>query len=350
MDERFNLLHAWLKDHFKHTRLDVVPIAGDASFRRYFRVHFSDDSLIAMDAPPDKEDCRPFIAIARAFAQLEIKVPHILAADLKKGFLLLSDLGDANYLKALNPHTANQLYHNAFIALLQIQSCHNIPEWPLPHFDATFITRELQIFQEWCLQKHFNLQLSTTITAILNKIFGLLVQSAIEQPQLCAHRDYHSRNLMCLPDNRVGILDFQDAVRGPVTYDLVSLLRDCYIDWPPSHIESWTLDFHYCLKENKQLKDPSSEQFLRWFDLMGLQRHLKVLGIFSRLHIRDNKSHYLENFSRIFTYIFTVCERYTELKELYSFLQDIFPQHITIDQNLKKMRKENVELTDSVCV
>lgn len=316
-DIRLDQLHEWSIKELKTSAIQLKPLAGDASFRRYFRLHLTERTLIAMDAPPQQENMHPFVAIAQAFAKLDINVPHILACNLEHGFMLLDDLGDHLYLNLLNSQNVDMLYEKAFDALLRIQTCQqNIPEWTLPHFDQRHIQRELDLFPEWFLTKHLKLTIDSELQKILDKTCSTLINSALEQPQVCVHRDYHSRNLLLVEDTHVGVLDFQDAVWGPITYDLVSLLRDCYIDWPREKVEQWALQFH-----NHALKKNSPQLFLKWFDLMGIQRHLKVLGIFARLCYRDNKPNYLNDIPRILNYVLTVSENYPELAPLRNFLK-----------------------------
>lgn len=303
-----------------NTHNELIPLAGDASFRRYFRVLLHDKKFVVMDAPPDKENIHPFVAIAMAWQQYNIRVPEVLAHDLQQGFILLSDLGDDLYLNLLNATNVDSLYSKAVDALLQIQQCsQNISNWPLPHFDGVTLQRELNLFLDWFLIKHLNLSITPDITALFTQTSALLIQSALEQPQVCVHRDYHSRNLLLLKNGNVGVLDFQDAVWGPITYDLVSLLRDCYIAWPQAKIDAWVFDFY----QKINLENYSFEQFMRWFDLMGIQRHLKVLGIFSRLCYRDNKPNYLNDLPRIMKYLLDVCEKYPELKMFNTFLKSL---------------------------
>lgn len=297
-------LRAWLVNHFKTDAFSLTPIPGDASFRCYFRIQHKDQSFIAMDAPPPLEDVRPFIAIAKKFAAQQVQVPEILAAHLEEGFLLLTDFGDRLFLKELQLSNADQLYTAALTTLLQIQTCD--PN-DIPHFDRAFMQKELSAFQEWFLEKHLNVNLPASL---LQHTFEYLIDSAEQQPQVCVHRDYHSRNLMCLNNGEVGVLDFQDAVLGPITYDAVSLLRDCYIDWPSKQVEAWADNFR-----QQACKQVSSAQFLQWFDLMGIQRHLKALFIFARKYIRDNDPNYLADIPRTLQYVIDVSERYPALRE-----------------------------------
>ncbi len=325
-DQRLFLLKQWLISQLANQHFIIEPITGDASFRRYFRVQVAEQSFIAMDAPLDKEDCRPFVAIATAFAKLGIQVPHIFALDLSQGFLLLTDLGDRLYLNELNAENFRLLYTKALDVLIPIQTCQAVTDWPLPHFGRDFITREWQLYVDWVVNKHWHIKASVQEQHLLTNTLELLFDSAAAQPQVCVHRDYHSRNLLRLVDDGVGVLDFQDAVWGPITYDAVSLLRDCYIDWPLAQIEEIIAQFYWQLRDAKHIKQHSLEEFIRWFDLMGVQRHLKALGIFARLNYLYQRPNYLQYIPRGLTYVLHVCEKYPELKLFREFLQ---PQAIT---------------------
>jgi hypothetical protein len=311
-DLRLEQLTHWLEKTAPLPITQIVPIRNDASFRRYFRVFSHTQSFIAMDAPPEQEDCRPFCAIARGLLGCGIHVPEIFLADLHHGFLLLTDFGDQTLFSLLSENKVDQLYQIASATLVKLQQCSHISDFTLPLFDAEYLTYELNLFLEWYLNRHLQLSLSTIQRQILQETFTLLINNAQQQPQVIIHRDYHSRNLMLLPEEQIGVLDFQDAMLGPITYDLVSLLKDCYIAWPPERVQAWALNY-YRLLSPQQLKNSSDRQFLRWFDLMGLQRHLKVLGIFARLRYRDNKVEHIKNTPRIVNYINEVLENYPEL-------------------------------------
>lgn len=303
---------------------ELQPLANDASFRCYFRVRTNKQSYVVMIAPPAKEDITTFIAIAKDFFRQGIHVPEILRYDLSQGFILLSDLGDALYLKLLNTDNANELYTRALTVIPKIQACKpklNNGE-PLSAFDEKFIRFELSLFVDWFLIRHLKLNLTPQLKTTLEKIFQSLINSALEQPQVCVHRDYHSYNLLLMDKKEVGVLDFQDAIYGPITYDAVSLLKDAYISWPESEVEKWALNFNQMTKN--QLP---KEKFLRWFDLMGIQRHLKVLGIFARLCYRDNKPRYLENTNLLLRYLKTAYEKYPEFIGLKQLLQEANTHH-----------------------
>ncbi|MCF6354815.1 MAG: phosphotransferase [Candidatus Polarisedimenticolaceae bacterium] len=317
MPERIKKLKKWLTDQVGLPSFSLEPASGDASFRRYFRVMLSDKSYIAMDAPPDKEDCRPFVAIARQLKAVGLNVPSIHAENLEQGFLLLDDFGSTLYLDILNPGNADQLYADAIVSLVQLQS--KMPTAALPPYNRVLLMQEMELFREWLLQKHLGLSLTDNDHALLTQAFELLANSALEQPQVAVHRDYHSRNLM-LTDPNPGILDFQDAVNGPVTYDLVSLLRDCYIQWPAGQVETWAMIYFKQAVKSGVLLSEYEEKFPQWFDLMGVQRHLKAAGIFTRLHCRDGKSGYLKDIPRTLGYIVKLAPRYARLQGLAEFI------------------------------
>jgi N-acetylmuramate 1-kinase len=315
-------LKNWLKEScsLPGTSFELQPLINDASSRQYFRLRFGNSSHIVMMAPPDKENIMAFIAIAKDFSRQGIYTPEILAYNLDQGFMLLSDLGNDLYLNILNLNTADDLYHRALLVIHQIQVCN--PRFPdnksLDLFNEEYIRFELSLFIDWFLIKHLELSITDEIGNILENTFKILINSALEQPQVCVHRDYHSRNLLLLENKSVGVLDFQDAMYGPITYDAASLLRDAYIDWPKVQVDHWALKFYDMLNLSQQYTE---EKFVRWFDLMSLQRHLKILGIFSRLYYRDNKRNYLPMTARLLNYISKTCEDYAELSHFKEILQ-----------------------------
>lgn len=318
---RETLLDLYLKSVLK-TGFKRVPLAGDASARRYFRVYGeAGTQYVVMDAPPPEVPA-VFAKMAALLAQQGLQVPKVLYSDLEQGFLVLTDFGDRLYLGELTEVSADQLYQKAFVALHTIQTCSPT----LPLFNRDFFDRQIGIFEEWYLKKHqkFSQDNLQKTQDVLNPIYEKLFEVWQAQPQVFVHRDYHSRNLMILPEYSPGILDFQDAMIGPITYDLVSLLQDCYISWPRERVQSWALNFYQAAQEKKRFNRPVTDaEFLRWFDLTGIQRHLKNLGIFARLHYRDNKSGYLKDIPQVLKYIFETCDRYTELKSLLSFFETL---------------------------
>ncbi|HEB63041.1 MAG TPA: aminoglycoside phosphotransferase [Gammaproteobacteria bacterium] len=311
MDHRLKAIQQWLLNEVKLSKFDLKPASSDASFRRYFRVDTGTETFIVMDAPPEKEDCQPFVDIAKVLGQAGLNTPRIIAQDLEQGFLLLSDLGSRLFLDELNDDSVELLYGDALNSLQKLQKIpHN--SLPLPNYSADLLQQEMMLFHDWFLKQHLAIELSKEERAVLFDAFETLTESALEQPQVWVHRDYHSRNLMVLDKESPGILDFQDAVIGPVTYDLVSLLRDCYIAWPRERVEAWVTTYYQNC--DTDLGGVSGAQFLRWFDLMGVQRHLKAMGIFARLNIRDGKSGYLGDIPRTLAYVREVCGRYEELR------------------------------------
>jgi aminoglycoside/choline kinase family phosphotransferase len=323
--QRIEALKRWLQDELAFRDYTLNPASADASFRRYFRVAHDGASFIVMDAPPDKEDSRPYIRVARMFYDVGLNVPEIIDDDLEQGFLLLSDLGSRLYLDALNAENVDRLYGDALGALATLQACTQATG-VLPDYDRALLMNEMTLFRDWLVGKHLGIALTGTQEAMLDSAFELLAENARVQPQVCVHRDYHSRNLMVTTHNNPGILDFQDAVIGPVTYDLVSLLRDCYISWPRARVEDWALGYQELALQSGILRQEHEDpdQFLRWFDLMGVQRHLKAAGIFARLNHRDGKPGYLADIPRTLGYVTDVATRYQELAGLGEFIrQDV---------------------------
>ena len=316
-DPRLWQLNEWLMAVLPHGEFSLEVASSDASFRRYFRVWQDDKTLIVMDAPPQHEASEPFVTIAEFMARFDIHVPRIFAKNLEQGFLLLSDLGNTSYLSQLNAASADQLYRAAIDEIIKMQ-CVPLSGIDLPLYNAQRLQQEMDLFPEWFLGRH----LALTIPDCLATVFELLLENAKAQPHYFVHRDYHSRNLMLDQNNGVGVIDFQDAVIGPVSYDLVSLLRDCYIDWPPSRLDNW-LDYYLEQAQHQGLLTAvNREQFKRWFDLMGLQRHLKVLGIFCRLNYRDGKAGYMQDLPLTLRYVLRVTQQYPELAEFHRYLTD----------------------------
>jgi aminoglycoside/choline kinase family phosphotransferase len=324
MDQRQQALEQWLAAECDLASYQMRALPGDASFRRYFRLQSAGSTMIAMDAPPERENCRPFVAIASSLRDKNLCAPEVIASDFAQGFLLLTDFGDRLYLKELNSNNASELYSTALDTLAVLQTCQNVPGWKLPNFTADFMYQELQIFKEWFLLRYLNLSLTPEQETMLSEFFYFLANSASTQTQVFMHRDFHSANLMCLPDRQVGILDFQDAFIGPVTYDLVSLLRDCYIDWPEAFVTEMVLQYKTKIGSAAPVSD---EIFMRWFDLMGLQRHLKALLTFARKFHRDGIGQYLQFIPRTVNYVATICPRYPEAAPFNEFLtRVVMPQ------------------------
>jgi N-acetylmuramate 1-kinase len=320
-DPRRVLLGAWLAE-LGLAAASVAPASEDASFRRYFRVRDRDASYIAMDAPPEREDLRPFLSVARMLEALEVHVPHVHASDEARGFLLLSDLGSHDFLAALAAGADPEpLYADAAAALLRMQSRGRQGAASLPAYGRELLGRELELFPEWFLARHLGLAPLASQPALMERLLESFVAVAFEQPQVFVHRDYHSRNLMICPGSNPGVLDFQDAVRGALCYDLASLYKDCYIRWPRTRVLGW-LESYRAAASAAGFGLPDAAQFRRWFDLTGLQRHLKVLGIFARLWYRDGKPRYLADLPLVLDYVLEVVALYPETRELDALLRE----------------------------
>jgi aminoglycoside/choline kinase family phosphotransferase len=320
MTDRVATMERWLTGLLAGEAHSVAPASSDASFRRYWRVTRPGGSFVVMDAPPEYEDCGRFADLARRFRAVGLNTPEILAEDLENGFLALGDLGTRLYLDALSPATAEALYGEALAALATLQS--RGPTHGLPAYDGPFLRREIELFREWLLGRHLGITLDDRASEIWGQACETLIANALEQPRVCVHRDFHSRNLMVTDPPSPGILDFQDAVVGPVTYDLVSLLKDCYIAWDPGQVTAWALGYRDLAVESSVMPEVDRERFLRWFDLMGAQRHLKACGIFARLHHRDGKPQYLADIPRTLAYVLDVAERYPELEALGALIRE----------------------------
>ncbi len=319
--ERVEQLRQWLSTTL-WGELSIAPASDDASFRRYFRIRRAgtQPSLIAMDAPPDKESCLQFVRVAGLFAQAGVHVPAIHAQDLVQGFILLSDLGDTTYLNALDERSAGPLYGQALDALVRIQ----VASRPgvLPEYDRDLLEREMRLFPDWYVARQLQRVLGPAQAENLEKAISAILANNLGQPRVFVHRDYHSRNLMvCEPCP--GILDFQDAVYGPITYDLVSLLRDAYIAWEEDRVIDWTVRYWEKARSAGLPVAGDFASFYRDFEWMGAQRQLKVLGIFARLSIRDGKNGYLKDQPRVMSYLRRACERYRELMPLARLLDEL---------------------------
>ncbi|MDH5632195.1 MAG: phosphotransferase [Gammaproteobacteria bacterium] len=323
MDKRYEQLKGWLAATLDAAEYEIQPASADASFRRYFRVFTGGQSFIVMDAPPEKENVGPFIEIAGHLLALGLHVPEIFYQDLEQGFLLLSDLGSRPYLDELGDSTVERLYGDALGALVVLQAGIYTDDDFLPEYSAELLMSEMELFRDWYLGEHHGLALSASRADVLREAFELLRDQALAQTRVWVHRDYHSRNLMICESHNPGIIDFQDAVIGPVTYDLVSLLRDCYIAWPRERVEDWVKGYHQLAMDSGIPVCEDDEEFLRWFDWMGVQRHLKAIGIFARLNHRDGKPGYLKDIPRTLAYVLDVCQRYPELESFYQLLDEL---------------------------
>ena len=322
--ERLDLLKRWLDSHSPGRRFTLTPASADASFRRYFRVRFEDDStLIVMDAPPLQEDSVPFIKVARMMSECGLHVPDIIASDLAQGFILLSDLGQTTYLQALDDSTADTLFDDATTALVKWQLASRADA--LPPYDEALLRRELDLFPDWYVSTHLGINLDPAQRQSMQSVFTAIVQNNLAQPSTYVHRDYMPRNLMVCEPNP-GILDFQDAVYGPIAYDVVSLFRDAFISWEEERTLDWVVRYwEKARKVNLPVRADFGE-FYREFEWMGMQRHLKVLGIFARIRYRDGKPAYLEDAPRFVSYIRTVAGRYSTLSPLLKLFDQLEEQ------------------------
>jgi N-acetylmuramate 1-kinase len=322
-DARIQQLRDWLTGELGLRLVRLEPASADASFRRYFRARLADGvTRVVMDAPPDKEDVAPFLKVAALLEGCGVHVPHIHAADGARGLVLLEDLGSEQYLTHLRSGAdVDLLYGDALEALARIQLQGRDAARQLPPYDRAALEREMALMPQWFCERHLRLALDDADRAVLAASFEFLTAEALAQPRVFVHRDYHSRNLMRLSNRNPGIIDFQDALAGPVGYDLVSLLKDCYIDWPRARVEHWVSGYRARLRGERALAGSDEQEFLRWFDLIGLQRHVKVLGVFARLWYRDGKNGYLPDLPRTLEYVLDVAGRYHELRSFAHWLQ-----------------------------
>ena len=326
-----NLTH-WINQDLPNAKIEVA--SADASFRRYFRVTHNGISTIAMDAPPEQEDCAPFIDITQRLRKAGIHAPEIIRQDLSQGFLLLEDFGDTPYLDKLdldklavdkrdktksNNRNADQLYGDALTALLKIQQADT---QNLPEYDDKLLLSEMQLMPEWFLKTHLGITPTAEQQKIIDRTLTVISTLVLQQPQVFVHRDYHSRNLMVTAHDNPGIIDYQDAVLGPITYDLVSLLRDCYISWPNEKIAEWALNYKTQAEAAGLMDKVPDTTFIQWFDMMGLQRHIKVLGIFARLNHRDGKTNYLNDLPLTLHYVMQVGRKYSLVRPLIDLLNE----------------------------
>jgi aminoglycoside/choline kinase family phosphotransferase len=320
-DVRRDALQKWLAPQLDGLSFTLAPASEDASFRRYWRATLADGrTFVAMDAPPDKEDCRPFVRVARMLKDAGVHAPEVLAQDLGQGFLLLTDLGTRTYLQELNQATAARLFADATDTLIRWQLATRPGE--LPPYDEALLRREMNLFPEWYVGKHLDLKLNEKQQETLENIFRLLVQSALAQPIVYVHRDYMPRNLMVCEPNP-GVLDFQDAVAGPITYDMVSLVRDAFLSWEEERVLDWAARYWEKAKAARLPVEADFGEFWRAFEWMGLQRHLKVLGIFARINYRDGKPKYLADTPRFIDYALSVSRRYRELAPLARLVEEL---------------------------
>ncbi|QXI22349.1 phosphotransferase [Pseudomonas iranensis] len=329
-DVRLQHLKVWLDEQlaklFAEQGWGTVPPAtltaasSDASFRRYFRWEGDGRSFVVMDAPPPQENCKPFVDIAFLLAKSGINVPKIYAEDLERGFLLLNDLGNKTYLDVIDGENADALFHDALQALLAFQQLPMVA--PLPCYDVALLRRELELFPEWYVKRELGVEFDAAQQQQWQHISELLIDSALAQPKVLVHRDYMPRNLM-LSEPNPGVLDFQDAVYGPVTYDVTCLFKDAFLSWPEERVRGWLESYWQQASALDIPVQADFEDFLRASDLMGVQRHLKVIGIFARICHRDGKPRYLADVPRFFSYIEAVIARRPELAELQALFSSL---------------------------
>jgi len=320
MADRNSDLQNWLTDVLNTSNFNLRSASEDASFRIYHRLFLKNKTFIVMDAPPEQENCKSFIKITKKLRACNVNAPVIHDVNIEQGFLLLSDLGDDLYLDKLNDGSVYDLYSDAINALVNIQNLANVGG--LDEYDKSLLCSEMNLFTEWLVEKHLQIELKETQRKHLIKLFDLLVRNAEQQPKVFVHRDFHSRNLMVTKENNPGIIDYQDAVYGPISYDLVSILKDCYIKWPEEEINKWVDFYLNKLYEEKSKFKINRDEFVRWFDLMGVQRHLKASGIFARLSHRDQKHNFLKDIPRTLTYIVDLKDTYKELQPICVMIED----------------------------
>lgn len=321
--ERIERLTAWVRTVLPAPLLDLQPASADASFRRYFRARIQAGSFIVMDAPPSHEDCTPFLHVARLFRAAGANTPEIIAENLAEGFLLLSDFGDTTYLAALlaDENSADRLYRDANAALIKIQSASQPDE--LPAYDSELLLREMRLLPDWYLNRHLGIQLNAEQQNTLATTFNSILTNNLAQPQVYVHRDWHSRNLMLTSAGNPGVLDFQDAVYGPITYDLASIYKDAYIRWDEERVLDWVVRYWEAARKAKLPVNTDFGAFYRDFEWMGVQRHIKVLGIFARLCHRDGKTGYLKDMPLVMDYLRKACNRYNGLGDFLRLLDAI---------------------------
>jgi aminoglycoside/choline kinase family phosphotransferase len=331
-DSRLEQLQNWLRTDLRWPFVRVAPASADASFRRYFRIWNADGATgIVMDAPPDKEDIAPYLQVSALLEGCGVHVPRVQASDARLGYVLLEDLGSCSYLSRLHAGgDADALYHDALEVLLRMQLRGREAARQLPPYDASVLAREMALMPEWFCARHLLLRLEDRERTLIESTAEFLIGEALAQPTVFVHRDYHSRNLMVLEHDNPGVIDFQDALAGPCGYDLASLLKDCYIDWPRARVEAWVGGYRSRLiaAGGDGGRDPAL--FLRWFDLIGLQRHIKVLGIFARLWYRDGKSGYLGDLPRTLDYVRDTARRYPELRAFSSWVEARLAPQLTL--------------------
>lgn len=317
--QREQLIHTWVQSVLQSEQFEIKYLAGDASFRRYARITLNNKSFMLMDAPPEKEDCVPFVTIDEFFDHHGVRVPHIVAKDLEQGLLLLEDFGDELLANHLNDDTVDQHYLQSFKQLIQLQSIRGVDQFPEYSYEK--LISEMELFTDWLLPS-LNIRLNADEQGLIKRTFAILANEALAQPQVIVHRDFHSRNLMLLNDEQEqGVIDFQDAVIGADTYDLISITRDAYVQWPPARVKQWFKIFYELLPDDSKI-DRDLERFIKDADFMAIQRHLKILGIFVRLFERDGKSGYLKDLPRVMWYLLEESKPYAELTPFIQWIED----------------------------
>jgi aminoglycoside/choline kinase family phosphotransferase len=331
----------WINHSTPFLCQQLEMVYGDASFRRYFRFTYQNQSIIAVDAPPKSEDSQQFVLVAELYAKNGLLVPQLLAHDIHQGFYCLQDFGNRLFGAALDQISCQHLYPQALGLLPSVQLCTRTSQANLPQYDDNLLTAEFEIFTHWLLNVHLKLTLSAQEELIIAQTFACLRANFFAQPQVGVHRDFHSRNLMLLDDGKIGVIDFQDAVRGPITYDAVSLLRDCYQRWPSAWVDKWLADWH-----TQYYKQYSFKQFKGWFDLTGLQRHIKASGIFARLYHRDGKGHYLADIPRTLAYLCEIGEQYSECQAFAQLISHkIIPRLTEVQAKVEGQNSQSYHLS-----
>lgn len=309
-----NKMQEWLDStKYKDYKLEVA--SADASFRQYYRLSNGNESVLLMDSSLEKESLKPFLDVSKKLTDVEVNAPKILEQNLEDGYLIIKDFGNVHYLNVLNENNYKELYSKAIECIIQIQKADTTG---LPLYDKAFLHLEMNLMKDWYLEKKLHVELNESDKEMMERALNAISDVVLEQPQgLFVHRDFHSRNIILTPEDEIGVIDYQDAMSGAVTYDLVSLLKDCYIEYPRKEVEKLVLTFR-----DKIGSLVDEKTFIKWFDFMGMQRHIKVLGIFSRLHLRDGKEGYLKDIPLTLKYTIEATSRYDETKELSEFLKE----------------------------
>ena len=332
-NNRLNDFYSWIQNYFFDAGVTITALPGDASFRHYYRVQLSGESFIAVESLPEEEKQYPFVQLAQCFWDHGLHVPKVFAHDLAKGYVLQEDLGDDLLLHLCATRDPAPLYQLALSKLAILQDCTSPANYQFAYFDEQAYYYELNNFTYWFIEKLLQQTLTQTEKKQLQQFYADLIKQAMMQPQVCVHRDYHSRNLLVVGEQDLGIIDFQDALLGPITYDVVSLLRDCYIAWPDEQVQTWLQAFYHTIKDKAVMQDISWHQFQTWFDWMGMQRHMKAIFIFSRKWLRDADPGYLMDIPRGLTYLQRVMAKYPECTSLAVWMDEKVMQFETLLDN-----------------